>query len=245
MTMTTVSDVMTRDLVTVDSTTPFKDLVDLMVRNEISALPVVDSVGNLLGLVSEADLLCKEQHADDGPDVAPPRLATRRARDHWRKAAGLTAVDVMTSPVLSVPSNSSLSEVAQHLAGAGVRRLCVVDEGRLVGVVARRDLLRPYQRSDEDIQAQVDSEVLGAVHAKRTMARATVTEGVVMLTGRLEYQGDVSIAVRLIRAIPGVIAVRNRLDWQWNGPRPVEDATQSFVTASRNSHSAQAHSPER
>jgi osmotically-inducible protein OsmY len=55
------------------------------------------------------------------------------------------------------------------------------------------------------------------------MARATVTQGVVLLTGRLEYQGDVTTAVRLIRAIPGVVAVRNRLDWQWNGTRPVED----------------------
>ncbi|HVV19162.1 MAG TPA: CBS domain-containing protein [Pseudonocardiaceae bacterium] len=222
--MTTVNDVMTRDLITVASTTPFKDLVDLMVRERVSALPVVDAAGNLLGVVSEADLLCKEQHADDGPDVEPPRFANRRVRDHWRKAAGLTAVDVMTSPVLSVPSSATLPEAARHLASGGVRRLCVVDDGRLVGVVARRDLLRPYQRSDEDIQAQVDSEVFVRVHAKRTMARATVTKGVVTLTGRLEYQGDVSTAVRLIRAVPGVIAVRNRLDWQWNGTRPVEDA---------------------
>lgn len=221
MTMTTVSDVMTRDVVTVGSTTPFKDLVELMVHQGVSALPVVDRAGNLLGVVSEADLLCKEEHADDDPDAAPPRFAGHRVRDQWRKAGGLTAVDVMTSPVLSIPSDATLPEVARYLAHAGVRRLCVVEDGRLVGVVARRDLLRPFQRSDEEIKAEVDTDVLDhAVHARPTMVRATVVKGVVLLTGRLEYQGDVSTAVRLIRAIPGVVAVRNRLDWQWNGDRP-------------------------
>ncbi|HEX5401606.1 MAG TPA: CBS domain-containing protein [Pseudonocardiaceae bacterium] len=221
MLTTTVSDVMTSDVVTVDSTTPFKDIIDLMVREGISALPVVDRAGNLLGIVSEVDLLCKEQHADDEPDAGPPRFAGHQARDQWRKAAALTAADVMTSPVLSVRSDTGLPEVARHLAATGVRRLCVVDEGKLVGIVARRDLLRPFLRADDEILAQVDDEVLGrALHANPAMVRATVVSSVVMLTGRVEYQGDVSTAVRLVRAIPGVVAVKNRLDWQWNGPRP-------------------------
>lgn len=217
--MATVRDVMTRDVITAESSTPFKDLVELIVDNGVSALPVVDHVGNLLGVVSEADLLRKEEHADDQPTTAPPRFAGHKVRDHWRKATGLTATEVMTSPVLSVTADTALPEVARHLASAGVRRLCVTDDGRLVGIVARRDLLRPFLRGDDEIQAQIDTEVLDqALHANLTMVRATVEHGVVMLTGRLEYQGDVSTAIRLIRAIPGVVAIRNRLDWLWNGP---------------------------
>jgi len=216
----TVGDVMTRDVITVEPATPFKDVVDLMVNKGISALPVVDRACTLLGVVSEADLLCKEQHADEDDAAGPPHyFVGRQARAHWRKAAGLTALDVMTSPALSISSDASLPEAARQLANARVRRLCVVDDGRLVGIVARRDLLRPYLRGDGAIQEQVDAEVLDhALHANPTMVRATVEHGVVMLTGRLPYQGDVAVAVRLTRAVPGVVAVRNRLDWFWNGP---------------------------
>lgn len=222
-----VGDVMTRDVITVEPTTPFKDVVDLMVNEQISALPVVDRTGTLLGVVSEADLLCKEQHADDGDAAGPPHhFVGRAARAHWRKAAGLTALDVMTSPAVSVGSDASLPEAARQLASTGIRRLCVVDDGRLVGIVASRDLLRPYLRGDAEIQEQVDAEVLDhALHANPTMVRATVEHGVVMLTGRLSYQGDVAVAVRLARNVPGVVAVRNRLDWCWNGPgHATEDA---------------------
>jgi len=210
---------MARDVVTVEPTTPFKDLVDLMVGEAVSALPVVDAHGVLRGVVSEADMLCKEEHADDEPDATPPHFAGHRVRAQWRKATALRAIDVMTSPALSLTSDAPLPEAARHLANAGVRRLCVVDGGRLVGIVARRDLLRPFLRGDREIQTQVDVEVFDhALHANPAIVRATVEKGVVMLTGRLEYQGDVSAAVRLIRAIPGVVAIRNRLDWLWDGP---------------------------
>lgn len=215
-----VGDVMTRDVLTVEPTTPFKDLVDQMVNECVSALPVVDREGTLLGVVSEADLLCKEQHADEDDVAGPPRhFVGRLARAHWRKAAGMTAADVMTSPALSVAEETSLPEAARLLAAAGVRRLCVVKEDRLVGIVSRRDLLRPYLRGDNDIQEQVDAEVLDhALHANPTMVRASVENGIVLLTGRLPYRGDVAAAVRLVRKVPGVVAVRNRLDWFWNGP---------------------------
>jgi CBS domain-containing protein len=87
----------------------------------------------------------------------------------WRKAAGLTAADVMTSPAVTVSTGTALPQVARRLAPAGVRRLVVVDDGRLVGVVARRDLLRIFLRGDPDIKAEIDRDVLdGALHANMT-----------------------------------------------------------------------------
>ncbi len=217
----TVADVMTREVVTAEPTTPFKELVDLMIGGGVSALPVVGRQGALLGIVSEADLLCKEEHADDESATAPHRFARHQLRTHWRKATGLTAADVLTTPVLTATPDEPLPQVARRLTASGVRRLCVVDGGRLVGIVARRDLLRPFLRGDPEIQRQIDTEMQEHVlHANPAMVRATVEHGVVVLTGRVEYQGDVAAAGQLVGAIPGVVAVRNRLDWQWNGAGP-------------------------
>lgn len=239
MTVATVRDMMTRDIVIARPTTPFKNLVDLMVGHGISAVPVVDGVGNLLGVVSEADLLCKQEHVDDPADARPPRLAGRRVRAEWRKAAGLTAADVMTSPARTITADTPLPEAARRLDHEGVRWLCVVDEGRLVGVLARRDLLRPFLRGDRDIQRQVYAEVLNqGVHANPAMVRATVHNGIVTLTGRVEYQGDVATAVRQVRLLPGVVDVCCRLDWTWNGDRAaredLEIVDQATASAIRN-----------
>jgi CBS domain-containing protein len=224
MTMT-VTDVMSREVVTAEPSTPFKDLVDLMLGEGVSALPIVDRQGTLVGLVSEGDLLCKEEHADR-PAAAPSHFARHQLRMHWRKATGLTAADVLTSPVLTATPDEPLPQVARRLAQSGVRRLCVVDGGRLVGIVARRDVLRPFLRGDREIQRQIETDVLDrALHTNPGMVRATVEHGVVVLTGRLEYQGDALAAGQLAGTIPGVVAVRNRLDWQWNGPGTRAEAT--------------------
>jgi CBS domain-containing protein len=213
-----VADVMTRDLVTVGPDTPFKDVVDLIVGHEVSAVPVVDERNTLLGVVSEADLLCKEEHADDEDGMGPSLFALPHVRAEWRKATGLTARDLMTSPVLTISSEAFLPSAARELAHADVRRLFVVDHDKLVGVLARRDLLRGFLRSDADLRSEIEREVFRrTLWADPKMVRATVEHGVVTLTGRLEYQADVDIAVHLVRAMPGVVAVKNRLTYLWNG----------------------------
>lgn len=218
MRATTVADVMTRQVVTVEPDTPFKDIVDVFVTEGISAVPVVDRAGTVLGIVSEADLLRKEEHLDDEEDARLPALALPHTRTAWRKAAGLTARDVMTAPAVMVTSEAFLPDVARMLARRKLRRLVVVNGGKLVGIVARRDLLRDFQRSDDDIRHEIEQDVfVRTLWADLDTVRATVEHGVVTLTGRLEYQADVDIAVRLVRAMPGVVAVKNRLDYFWNG----------------------------
>src|SRR5262249_29497415 len=100
-------------------------------------------------------------------------------------------------------------------------RLCVVDGERLIGVVARQDLLQPFLRGDPDIERDVTVGVLAdALHTDPASARASVDGGVVLLTGRLEYEDDVARAGLLAGEVPGVVAVHNRPGWFWKGRAP-------------------------
>jgi len=218
---TTVADIMTRNVVTVGPKTPFKDIVEILADAGISAVPVLDPNGTVLGVVSEADLLCRQEHRDDLDEHHSPLFSGHHARDQRRKSAALTAADLMTAPALTITATALLHVAARVLARADVRRLFVVDGRQLIGVLSRRDLLKTFLTTDQELRATIDREVFDHVlHANPDNVLATVEHGVVLLTGRLEYEGDVTIALRLTKAIPGTVDVKNRLDYTWNGDRP-------------------------
>jgi CBS domain-containing protein len=217
---TTVGDVMTHEVITVAPELSFKDLVQVIVAHGVSAVPVVTPDGTVLGVVTEADLLCHQAHEDDVPGAVCPHFAGHLTKEDWRKAAGQTAATLMSpapSSATATPA-TSLPAAARLLTQSKVRRLFVLQDEKLVGVVARRDVLRSFLRTDDDVQSDVDHTVFDeALHANRNNVRASVEHGVVLLTGRLEYEADVATAERLTRAVPGVVEVRNRLDFVWTG----------------------------
>ena len=204
----TVDRVMTRAVVTVRPTTPYKELVALMSQYAISALPVVDLVdseGQVVGLVSEDDLLAKER-------AGAERRMTSRGHGEQAKAHAEAAHDVMTSPVVTVAPDDSLARAARLMHRARIRHLPVVDDdGRLVGIVSRSDLLKPYLRSDESIRHEVGTDVLGRFNSLAEAVEVVVADGMVTLTGEMATSADVDLAVRLVSAIEGVVGVRNHL----------------------------------
>lgn len=213
----TVGDVMTRDVLRVDPDTRYKDIVELLVGHAVSAVPVVDAAGTVLGVVSEADLLPKQQHHGE----REPSLVLaqgKRTRRQWRKTTGLTARDLMTSPAATIDASTSLPEAAACLSRSGLRRLIVVEDGRLAGVLARRDLLRDFLREDSAIRREVEDELYERRSlADRRRVRVTVDAGVVWLRGRMAYRRDVEQAESLTRRVTGVVAVRNLLSSITNG----------------------------
>jgi len=211
-----VQTVMTRDLVTVGPGTPFKDIAELLAEHRVSAVPVVDDDGRAIGVVSEADLLAKAEYQDQ--NEPPSRFAGPRRRHEWEKAQAFTAAELMSPSPMSIGQDTPLPRAARELAGAGVRRLLVVDDdGRLVGIVSRRDLLRPYVRSDEEILADVRTDVLErALWLRPTDVAVTVDNGVVTLAGTIERRSEAEIAARLTHALPGVVAVENNLQYSWD-----------------------------
>jgi CBS-domain-containing membrane protein len=208
----TVHDVMTREVVTARPDTSFKEVAVLFHRNDITALPVVDDQGHPLGMVSEADLLRKAAVLPDPERGTPGRWldAHDRARAEAETAGGL-----MSSPAVTARPGWSIPEAARAMDKHRVKRLPVVDEiGRLVGIVSRRDLLQVFLRHDGAIREEITHDVLGGtLWLAPDAVRVTVHEGVVTLDGRVPRRSLVPITEQLCRAVDGVVAVHQTLDF--------------------------------
>lgn len=203
-----VSDVMTQTVVSVGQEAPFKDIVALMAEWRVSALPVTVGEGRVAGVVSEADLLPKEEFRDSQPS-RPEQL--RRLGD-MAKAGAVTAAELMSSPAITVRADATLAQAAREMAQHHVKRLPVVDRwGMLVGIVSRADLLKVFLRPDAEIAEEIRREVVAYLFGDSAPGvQVTVTGGVVTLTGRLADTTLVPVAARLARAVEGVV------DVQWN-----------------------------
>jgi CBS-domain-containing membrane protein len=208
----TVRDVMTTPVVSAQPRTSFKDIAMVMVERGVTALPVVGADRRVLGVVSEADLLAKEEHKDDG--AAPP-LVSRRERVSRAKAHALTARELMTTPAITVPPEATIAEAARLLDRHRIKWLPVVDDkDRLIGVVSRRDLLRVFTRPDEELREEIVHDVFDHLLLEDPRAvSVVVSQGVATLTGRLETKSLIPIVVRLTGATDGVVRVVDRLTY--------------------------------
>jgi CBS domain-containing protein len=210
----TVESVMTKEIVTVRPDTPFKELVVLMSERRVSGLPVVDTAGEPVGVVSEADTLAKQEY--QGGTAPRPLFAGRKRRAQWHKAAGLTASELMTAPAVVIRENDTVSAAARLLAKKNVRRICVVDEaGTLIGIVSRHDVIGTFLRDDDAIRADVEEHVFkrGMWLFPETLT-SEVTGGVVTLEGTVERRTTAQIAGQLTSAVPGVVGVHNKVRYE-------------------------------
>ncbi|SPT63905.1 CBS domain-containing protein [Actinomadura madurae] len=214
----TVEDVMTRNVVTVTEDTPFAEIAGAMAEHRVSAVPVLDEDGRLAGIVTEADLLRKEEYRGG---AEPRRLTLRRHAKAEAKAGAVDARGLMSSPVVTVPPHTSIAQAARLLNTRGFKAVPVVKNGHLAGIVARRDLLQVFHRSDTDIRDEIINDVLicrlwqdpADVHVR-------VQEGVVHLTGRVEQKSLIPIIVRMTAATEGVVDVVHTLGFDHDDTRP-------------------------
>lgn len=206
----TVADIMTTEVVSAREDTAFKEAVAVMAGRDISALPVLDARGAVVGVVSESDLLRKEEY-QDAPGAA--KLAPWRRWMIHHKASGVTVRDVMSSPAITIRPGASVAEAARMIDRHHVKRLPVVGaEGDLVGIASRQDLLRVFLRSDRQIADEVMSEVFqGALGTNPALVGAEVREGVVTLSGEVGKKSMIPMAVRLTHAVDGVVDVLDQL----------------------------------
>jgi CBS-domain-containing membrane protein len=210
-----VSDVMTTTVVTVDRITPYQEIDRLLTRHRISGVPVLKMGREVVGVVSATDLLAAEDETHRQARMA----GSIGRRWHLRKQpyVRLTAGALMTSPAITIGPDATIPAAARLMNTDHISRLPVVDEdGKLVGIVCRRDLLSIFLRPDAEIahDARQVLDELPLADAKAVMAE--VKHGVVTLTGTLRPEADheqelMPLALRLIWDIDGVVDVVNRL----------------------------------
>jgi CBS domain-containing protein len=220
--MMTVGDVMTRSVVSVRAWTPLKEVARLLIERRISGVPVVDDDGALLGVVSEGDFLMKEQGAQAVRHRPLARIfgESRTSRSRLAKIEALTAGEAMTAPALTIASGRHISEAAAVMTARAVNRLPVVDDGRLVGIVTRADLVRAYVRSDDELAATIRDDVLLRIlwldPAQFTVA---VHDGVASISGRVERRSTAEMVERAVRMVPGIVDVEPDLTWALDDSR--------------------------
>jgi CBS-domain-containing membrane protein len=207
-----VSDVMVTPVVSVQPATSFKRTVQLLQEHRVSALPVVDRDGRLLGIVSETDLALKEEHQ---PGEPIPFFEGGRHREQRVRARGTRAADFMSTPVATVAPGASLNAAARLLHQRGVRHLPVVDHDvRLIGIITRRDLLRVFLRPDGDIHHEITAGVLRATfNLTGDAVQVEVRDGVVTLSGLVPWRNSARELVDRVSGVDGVVDVVDRLSW--------------------------------
>jgi CBS domain-containing protein len=216
----TVKDVMTTEVVTVTEDTPFAEIADTLAEHRISAVPVLDDDGRLAGIVTEADLLRKEEFRPDDAGERP--LRGRRRHRALSRARAIDARGLMTSPAVTVEPDATVAAAARLLASRGFKAAPVVDaSGGLRGIVARRDLLSVFHRSDDEIRGEIVYDVLvSRLWQDPSEVHVDVREGVVRLSGRMELKSLIPIVVRMTAATEGVVDVVSDLAYDHDDTHP-------------------------
>ncbi|MCE3287287.1 MAG: domain containing rane protein [Gaiellaceae bacterium] len=209
-----VGEVMTTDVLTIGPEAELRDVARLFVEHGITGVPVCGAQREILGVISEGDILFKEQGpAEEGQSLLArlDRSASRAAE----RAAAIKVGDAMSAPAMTVSPFYSVAEAARIMSEHGINRLPVVKGDELVGIVTRTDLVRAFVRSDEDIRREIRQEVLRDILWLEAPAAigVDVDRGVVRLNGHMETSSDASLLVRLVGRVPGVVSVLADLSW--------------------------------
>ena len=213
-----VGDVMTGAVVSVPPSMPLRDLARLLSERGISGVPVVNERGDVVGVVSETDLVAKHGSTPlsrrtplDWLFGEPPDAWQQRVR------VATTVEQAMTAPPITVNVDRPVHEAVALMLGRGVNRLPVMEAGRLIGIVTRADLVRAYVRQDDEILRTVRENVI-----EHTMwldpdeLTIEVREGLVRIAGTVDRRSTATILEKLIRLVDGVDGVANYLTWEFD-----------------------------
>jgi CBS-domain-containing membrane protein len=217
------SDVMVSNVITVGPDATVQEVADILLRNRISAVPVVSETGEMLGIVSEGDLLNRTEAETSHRkswwlDALSSNeiLASEYVKSHSRKVA-----DVMTRNVITVAPDMAVADIAALLEKNRIKRVPIVQNGKIVGIVSRANLLQglasmgknaPAARPDDSaIRDKVMAKLQNERWTKPALISVTVQDGTVELWGIVESQAERKAVHVLAEVTPGVRAVNDNL----------------------------------
>lgn len=192
-----VRDLMTTDVVAVAPTTSTRDAARMMFRYRVSGLPVVDAEDHVLGIITEGDFLAMELERADQPEA--PALVR----------------DVMSHSVLSVSPDLELMEAAKFMHGNNVKRVLVIEDGKMVGILSRFDIVAAFTRPDDLIEDEIREDLIRRVlFVDPETVDVSVANGVVTLHGTIGTRTEARLVAELAVRLDGVVGVENLLDWR-------------------------------
>ncbi|HEX2346038.1 MAG TPA: CBS domain-containing protein [Gaiellaceae bacterium] len=208
-----VEQIMTRDVLTIGPEAEVRDVARIFVASGISGMPVCGAQREVVGIISEGDILFKER----GP-AKRKRLSrlSARATKQATKTNAIKVLDAMTSPAITVSWYCSVAEAARLMSEYGVNRLPVMKGEELVGIVTRTDLVRAFVRSDAEIREEIEEDLIRRTFWLEApdVVVVEVERGAVRLIGRVDNRGDAELLERLTARVPGVVSVQADLTWR-------------------------------
>jgi CBS domain-containing protein len=204
---------MQNDVLTTTVEASLKDVARTLVENRISGMPVCDADGKAVGVISEGDILFKERGLPEQRSAPLGWLLDGGSRTDLKKATARTVGDAMTAPAVTIRPSSSAAAAARLMVEQGVNRLPVVkQDGQVVGIVTRADLVRAFTRQDAEIASEIQKDIVQRVlWAEPSAIAIHVREGEVEVAGELETSTDVEIFEQLVAKVPGVVSVQSRV----------------------------------
>ena len=209
-----IEQIMTTTVATVTGDTPLKDVARMLTTERISGVPVCDADGTVLGVVTEADILRKEQGFVPEPGGLLGWLFEKADAEGARLLAR-TAAEAMTVPPVTIAPDASVFDAARVMTMRGINRLPVVRDGRLVGIVSRADLVRAFHRTDAEIELELNEDVLlHTLWVSPADVHVSVEDGVVELVGTVENRTQAELVSAYARRVPGVVDVHSEVTWR-------------------------------
>ena len=207
----TVKDVMSTHVIAVRQNASYKDMAAMLHEQRVSAFPVLDDHNKVIGVVSESDLLTKE--ALEG--TVPGMLQSMMSQREHARASAVTAAELMTKPPVTIGPDEPVIQAARLMYSRRLKRLPVTsDDGTLIGIVSRADVLSVYSRPDADIQREIIQDlILGLFACDPARYTVNVADGIVTIEGAPETDLVGRDIIDAARHVEGVVAVRDRLSY--------------------------------
>jgi CBS domain-containing protein len=208
---TTVKDVMTTHVMAVRPNASYKEIATMLHEQRISAFPVLDEHNKVIGVVSETDLLAKEALEGTLPRVVGHVVGPRERS----RVMAVTAADLMTQPAVTIGPDESVTQAARLMYDRRVKRLPVTsDDGTLIGILTRSDVLSVYNRPDPQIEQEITGDLIaGTFQCDPAHFTVTVKNGVATIEGTPETVPVGRDIISAARHVEGVVAVRDRLSY--------------------------------